>query len=126
MSQTNKKQSTFDEYECGNGPRPPVPGEESHMSKMTTEGASTSTSSKSNSNRSPPSQTEFYNRIGKWQGDFSYFLDDHEGADLLLKYVEEEGEHTIDNIRLKFYFSCEGLKQEPNEKRRRKLIGLIE
>lgn len=38
--QTKKSAKQFDDYESGNGPRPPVPGEESNMSKMTTEGIS--------------------------------------------------------------------------------------
>lgn len=44
MSQHTKKQTKqFDEYESGNGPRPPVPGEESKMWKMTTEGSAAAT-----------------------------------------------------------------------------------
>lgn len=39
MSQQTKKQAKqIDEYDGGNGPRPPVPGEESELWKMTSEG----------------------------------------------------------------------------------------
>lgn len=41
--QTKKKAKQFDEYDNGNGPRPPVPGEESKLSKMTSEGSAAST-----------------------------------------------------------------------------------
>lgn len=108
MSQPTKKQSKeFNEYECGNGPRPPVPGEESQMSKMTTEGAS----GFSNSNRSPESRDPFSVRVTKWQESFEHLLADQEGLDLLLKFVkEEDGANSINSERLDLYFLCEGLK----------------
>lgn len=125
MSQPTKElNKKFDSYECG--PRPPVPGEESQMSKMTTECASNSTSSL-NSNRSHESDSAFTARIEKWQESFSSFLDDEEGVSLLLKFVKEEsGENSINSARLKFYFAVRGLKtQQLDEKKCRKLIKLI-
>lgn len=108
MSQPIKKQSKeFNEYECGNGPRPPVPGEESQMSKMTTEGAC----GFSHTDPSPESQDPFSVRATKWQNSFDYLLTDKEGLDLLLKFVkEEDGANSINSRRLELYFACEGLK----------------
>lgn len=122
---TRNKSKKFDEYECINGPRPPVPGEESQISKMTTEGASNSTSS-SNSNRSPDSENSYIIRIKKWQESFTSLLADNEGVQLLLKFVEEEaGIESINYTRLKFYFAVEGLKLQREEKIIRKLIRRI-
>lgn len=108
MSQQIKKQSKqFDEYECGNGPRPPVPGEESQVSKMTTEGASGT----SNSSRSPEVEDAFTKRVTKWQENLEFLLADTEGLALLRKFVKEElGEDSIHSKRWDFYFVCEGLK----------------
>lgn len=39
--QTRKSAKQFDDYDSGSGPRPPVPGEESNLSKMTNEGGAT-------------------------------------------------------------------------------------
>ncbi|XP_055311072.1 axin [Sitodiplosis mosellana] len=128
MSQTTKKQSNeFNEYDSGNGPRPPVPGKESEATKMTTEGASNSTSSSnSNSNRSPDAECSFSARIRKWQESFGCLLADNEGVELLLKFVEEEaGLNSIHYIRLKLYFAVEGLKLQREEKIIRKLIRRI-
>lgn len=126
MSQSGKKQSKeFNEYEGGNGPRPPVPGKESETAKMTTEGASNSTSS-SNSNRSSDAEHSFSARIRKWQESFTCLLADNEGVELLLKFVEEEaGVDSINFIRLKLYFAVEGLKLQREEKLIRRLIRRI-
>lgn len=109
MSQQTKNQSKqFDEYECGNGPRPPVPGEESQISKMTTECASERTS---NASRSPEVEDAFTKRVTKWQENLEFLLADTEGLDLLRKYVKDEcGEDSIHSKRWDFYFVCEGLK----------------
>lgn len=117
----------FNEYECGNGIRPPVPGEESQASKMTTESASNSTSSSnSNPNHSPDSEITFLARIKKWQQSFTSLLADNEGVELLLKFVEEEaGIGSINYTRLKFYFAVEGLKLQREEKIIRRLIRRI-
>lgn len=108
MSQQTKKQSKqFDEYECGNGPRPPVPGEESQISKMTTEcGSSTSYAS-----RSPECEDAFTKRVTKWQENLEFLLADTEGLALLRRFVKDElGEDSIHSKRWDFYFVCEGLK----------------
>lgn len=126
MSQPTTKKLTkeFDDYECGNGPRPPVPGEESQLSKMTTEGASNSTTS-SNSNPTPETDTAFA-RIEKWQESFVNFLADQEAVKLLLQFVREEGGiRSINETRLLFYFAVEGLKQHRDEKKIRRLIRMI-
>lgn len=95
------------------------------MSKMTTEGASHSTSS-SNSNRSPDASTA---RIEKWQESLSGLMTDEEGRKLLYKFVEQEaGESSIHYTRLTFYFVVDGLRnfeQNTDEKIIRKLIKKI-
>lgn len=126
MSQPTKKQTKeFNEYEGGNGPRPPVPGKESEAAKMTSEGASNSTSS-SSSSRSPDAELSFTARIQKWQESFTCLLADNEGIELLLKFVEEEaGVNSVNYIRLKLYFAVEGLKLQHEEKLIRRLIRRI-
>ncbi|XP_031626193.1 axin-like isoform X2 [Contarinia nasturtii] len=123
MSQSTKKPiKDFGEYECGNGPRPPVPGEESQMSKMTTESASHSTSS-SNSNRSPDLDGASTTRIEKWQESLSGLMNDQEGRNLLYQFVEQEaGKNSLDYTRLVFYFAVDGLKLHADKKIIRKLI----
>lgn len=131
MSQPTKKQSKeFDEYECGNGPRPPVPGEECKMSKMTTEGASTSTTNpNSNSNQSPESESVFSARISGWNLGFDHLLDDErkeEGVQLLMKFVEDDsGIDSTDYTLINFYFLIEGLKQIQDETKILRLIRSI-
>ncbi|XP_037039635.1 axin isoform X2 [Bradysia coprophila] len=101
----------IDEYEC-NGPRPPVPGQESRMSRMTesdTDGRSHRTSVAS---------------FSKWNT-LTGLLEDEEGLTLFKKYVERDArpEHSA---RLDFYFVCEGLKQYKDDPRlARKCISLI-
>lgn len=120
MSQPSKKQlNQFDEYECGSGPRPPVPGEESQVSKMTTEGAcgttttTTATATAINANRSPDSEDSFTNRVNKWQENLQFLMADTEGRKLIYDFVKEEcGEDSIHCARLKFYYACDGLKVE--------------
>lgn len=113
MSQPAKKQSKqFDEYECGNGPRPPVPGEESQISKMTTEGACCSTL---NSNRSPDIDDTFTNRVEKWLQKLEFLLADQEGRLLIYNFVKEECDNNPNDsncARLNFYYACDGLKVE--------------
>lgn len=139
MSQQTKKQAKqFDEYENGNGPRPPVPGEESKMSKMTTEGGAAaatipttvaaSSSGPSNAaaaataaNRSPPpppyppsqspqsSTDSFGIRVSRWQQNFENLLADQEGVGLLFKFVQFGGKDSKHSKQLEFYFACDGL-----------------
>lgn len=113
MSQPAKKQSKqFDEYECGNGPRPPVPGEESQVSKMTTEGACCSTS---NSNQSPDIDDTFTHRVDKWLKKLEFLLADQEGRILIYNFVKEECDNNPNDsncARLSFYYACDGLKVE--------------
>lgn len=45
------------------------------------------------------------------------------GAELFKTYVESEG--GIHKERLNFYFACEGLKQESDPEKTKKIIGLI-
>lgn len=124
MSQPTKKQSReFYGYECGNGPRPPVPGEESQVSKMTTEGAFESTS---NPDRSPEVESSFSSRISRWQENLFHLLNDPEGLELLFKFVREEvGEDSKLSKQLYFYFACRGLKCEEDMSTSRKLIRMI-
>lgn len=124
MSQPIKKQSKkFDEYECGNGPRPPVPGEESQVSKMTSESAFGSTS---NVNKSPESELSFSSRVSKWQVNLPSLLADQEGSNLLFKFVKEEDpENSVAYKRLCFYFACEGFRMQENNPKLRRLIRAI-
>lgn len=130
MNQTVKlKQSKdFDKYDCGSGPRPPVPGEESRSTKMTAEDVTCN--STLNLNRSPnldsPTTADLIIRISNWQKDFFYILDDQDGIKLLFKYVEEDaGKDSIDYARLKFYFACRGLKTQSEDDNQRRLISAI-
>lgn len=123
MSQPTKKQSKdFYEYDSGNGPRPPVPGEESKESKMTTEGAF---GSASNTHRSPESESNsFTSRVSKWQENLLSLLVDQDGLNLLFKFVKEEAGGT-ESKQLDFYFACEGLKQLNDMKDMSKVRKLI-
>lgn len=132
MNQTVKlKQSKdYDKYECGSGPRPPVPGEESRSTKMIAEDEYSSTSNLNQLTPSPPLTdkltTDLCERIEKWQKDFFNILDDQEGYHLLRKFVKEDaGEESIDYARLQFYFACRGLKNEKDEDNQRKFTSAI-
>lgn len=149
MSQQAKKQAKqFDDYESGNGPRPPVPGEESKMSKMTTEGgaeaAATATTASlpgtsAATNRSPPppyppsqspqpSTDSFEIRVSRWQQNLEYLLADQDGAKLLLSFVRDGGDNSKHLNHVDFYFACEGLKywNDMNDMEKvRKVTGAI-
>lgn len=147
MSQQTKKQAKqFDDYDSGNGPRPPVPGEESKISKMTTEGGAAAaaatatllpgTSNVAATNRSPPppyppsqspqpSTDSFEIRVLQWQQNLGYLLADQEGVNLLLKFVRDGGEDSKHSKQLEFYFACEGLKVLNDVKKERAVTGLI-
>lgn len=59
----------------------------------------------------------------KWASTLSSLLEDREGVELFKKYVEAEG--GIDADRLKFYFACEGLKQQSDHDKVKLIIGAI-
>ncbi|XP_053660845.1 axin [Anopheles marshallii] len=99
----------FDDFHSS-GPRPPVPGEESRR-KMT----ETSHSDRTRDG-SPPSYV-------RWAQKLAYLLEDGDGAELFKRYVELEGEEPSN--RLKFYFACEGLKQQTDPDKVTQLIGAI-
>ncbi|XP_035773343.1 axin-like isoform X2 [Anopheles albimanus] len=98
----------IDDFTCS-GPRPPVPGEESRR-KMTETGRP------DRSRDSPPSYV-------RWAQKLSHLLEDVDGAELFKRYVELEGE--VPANRLKFYFACEGLKQQTDPEKITQLIGAI-
>lgn len=75
----------------------------------------TSSSSSSQSSSTPPCL--------QWARTLSSLLEDREGAELFKSYVEQEG--GIHKERLNFYFACEGLKQESDPEKTKKIIGLI-
>lgn len=75
----------------------------------------TSSSSSSQSTATPPCL--------QWARTLSSLLEDREGAELFKGYVEQEG--GIHKERLNFYFACEGLKQESDPEKTKKIIGLI-
>ncbi|XP_053679618.1 axin isoform X2 [Anopheles nili] len=99
----------FDDFHCS-GPRPPVPGEES-CRKMTE-----SSHTDRNRDGSPPSYV-------RWAQKLANLLEDGDGAELFKRYVELEGEEPSN--RLKFYFACEGLKQQTDPEKVTQLIGAI-
>lgn len=75
----------------------------------------TSSSSSTQSSSTPPCL--------QWARTLSSLLEDREGAELFKAYVEQEG--GIHKERLNFYFACEGLKQESDPEKTKKIIGLI-
>ncbi|KAH8383287.1 hypothetical protein KR009_007720 [Drosophila setifemur] len=97
-----------DDNECS-GPRPPVPGEESRVKKMTEGVAETS-------KNSPPSYLN-------WARTLNHLLEDRDGVELFKKYVEEEA--PAYNDHLNFYFACEGLKQQTDPEKVKQIIGAI-
>ncbi|KAH8363576.1 hypothetical protein KR084_011757 [Drosophila pseudotakahashii] len=97
-----------DDNECS-GPRPPVPGEESRVKKMTEGVAETS-------KNSPPSYLN-------WARTLNHLLEDRDGVELFKKYVEEEA--PAYNDHLNFYFACEGLKQQTDPEKIKQIIGAI-
>ncbi|XP_033167532.1 axin isoform X4 [Drosophila mauritiana] len=97
-----------DDNECS-GPRPPVPGEESRVKKMTEGVADTS------KNSSP----SYLN----WARTLNHLLEDRDGVELFKKYVEEEA--PAYNDHLNFYFACEGLKQQTDPEKIKQIIGAI-
>lgn len=132
MNQSGKSKQfkEFDDDECGgSGPRPPVPGEESCFSKMTSEDASTSSSvplSQSPTHATAATHAVTLNSIAKWQEQLVYLLTDQQGVQLLRKFVDEEaGRNSIDFYRLEFYFACEGLKHLNDEKKLKTLMKVI-
>ncbi|XP_064553212.1 axin isoform X2 [Drosophila montana] len=94
--------------ECS-GPRPPVPGEESRVKKMTEGVIDTS-------KNSPPSYLN-------WARTLNHLLEDRDGVELFKKYVEEEA--PAYNDHLNFYFACEGLKQQTDPEKVKQIIGAI-
>lgn len=105
----NPNQKYLDDYESS-GPRPPVPGQESRIYKMT-EGPSGDCS-----RTSPPSHC-------KWHQNLTNLLEDAEGAELFKRYVETEG--GIHSDRLNFYFACEGLKQQSDDAKVKQMVRAI-
>lgn len=103
----------FNEYDSS-GPRPPIPGEETAKNFKMIDAYLTSSSSSSQSTTPPCLQ---------WARTLSNLLEDREGAELFKTYVESEG--GIHKERLNFYFACEGLKQESDPEKTKKIIGLI-
>ncbi|KFB36196.1 hypothetical protein ZHAS_00003281 [Anopheles sinensis] len=99
----------LDDFTCS-GPRPPVPGEETRR-KMTEV-----SHSDRNKDGSPPSYVRWAQKLGN-------LLEDGDGAELFKRYVELEGEEPSN--RLKFYFACEGLKQQTDPEKITQLIGAI-
>lgn len=59
----------------------------------------------------------------KWARTLSCLLEDREGVDLLKRYAESEGGIQAD--QLNFYFACEGLKQQSDPEKVKKMINAI-
>lgn len=151
--QTKKSAKQFDNYDSGNGPRPPVPGEESNMSKMTTEGSAAAAAAQASAaayalspgatnaavatNRSPPpppyppsqspqpSADSFEIRVSRWQQNLENLLVDKEGLNLLFSFVQDGGEDSKHFKQLNFYFACEGLKVMNDMQKVRRVTRLI-
>ncbi|XP_065370738.1 axin isoform X2 [Calliphora vicina] len=98
----------YDDNECS-GPRPPVPGEECRVRKMT-EGLG------EHMRNSPPSYLN-------WARTLNHLLEDRDGVELFKKYVEEEA--PAYNDHLNFYFACEGLKQQTDPEKIKQIIQAI-
>lgn len=101
----------IDEYECS-GPRPPVPGQESRVSKMT-EGF---TPERNHHKASLASYSKWNTLMG--------LLEDAEGLKLFKRYVERDAK-IEDSARLDFYIICEGLKLYHDEDQARSCILAI-
>lgn len=86
----------IDEYECS-GPRPPVPGQESSLSKMT--------ESAIERNLHRTQSLASYSQWNTLEG----LLADVEGKKLFKKYVDSDAKRE-DSHRLHFYILCDGLK----------------
>ncbi|XP_055640581.1 axin isoform X2 [Toxorhynchites rutilus septentrionalis] len=98
----------FDDLTCS-GPRPPVPGKESRP-KMT---------ESLHQNKSRISPPAYY----KWADKLTYLLEDGDGAELFRRFLDLEGAEHVNH--LKFYFACEGLKQESDPEKVTQLIVQI-
>ncbi|KAH8275975.1 hypothetical protein KR044_011371, partial [Drosophila immigrans] len=91
------------------GPRPPIPGEESRVKKMT-EGVINTVKNL------PPSYLN-------WARTLNHLFEDRDGMELFKKYVEEEA--PAYNDHLNFFFACEGLKQQTDPEKVKQIIGAI-
>lgn len=105
-STTTKQTKDLDDYSCSvNGPRWPVPGEESRA-QMTVDETS------QGKVMADAKATEQLQRILKWQEDLDHLLDDQEGVALFLQFVKQDaGDDSAHFRRLQFYFACIGLKR---------------
>ncbi|XP_063708556.1 axin [Culicoides brevitarsis] len=110
MSQFSNRQPQH-EYEWSE-PRPPIPGKESRQ--KLTEGMEYS--GEGCSYKSTPS-------CFKWATSLSALLQDPAGVQLFKQYAESEGGIHAD--WLKFYFACEGLKQQVDPEKIKQIIGAI-
>lgn len=126
MSQATKSKQTkdLDEYDCGgNGPRWPVPGEESRI-QMTVDDSSQHAKMMADATKA----NDQLHRIAKWQHDLSHLLADQDGVSLFFEYVKRDaGTDSIHCRRLEFYFACNGLKSsdDKDESRIRQIISVI-
>lgn len=59
----------------------------------------------------------------RWATSLATLLDDPEGVELLTEYAKSEG--GVHDDRIKFYFACEGLKQETDPEKIKQLIRAI-
>lgn len=127
MSQQTESKPTTDHdgFDCGgNGPRWPVPGEESRTQMI---GDETNTAS-ANTMADNLEATARLQRIKNWQRDLKYLLDDQDGLALLFGFLERDtGIDSVHYHRLKFYFACDGLRlsDESDEIRIGQLINAI-
>lgn len=121
-STTTKQTKDLDDYSCSvNGPRWPVPGEESRA-QMTVDETS------QGKVMADAKATEQLQRILKWQEDLDQLLNDEEGVALFFQFVEQDaGTDSAHYRRLQFYFACNGLKRADgsDEGRLRQLINAI-
>lgn len=72
---------------------------------------------------SSPTHTSSSPSCLKWARTLSSLLEDRDGVELFKRYVESEG--GIHSDRLKFYFACEGLKQQNDPDKMKQIIGAI-
>lgn len=124
MSQatSSKQAKDLDEYDCGgNGPRWPVPGEESRM-QMTME----DTNHRANIMAEAKRLAELLQRINSWQNDLSNLLYDQDGINLFREFVKQDaGTDSIHYCQLEFYLACRGLQLAEDESQIRRYINAI-
>lgn len=59
----------------------------------------------------------------RWAESLHFLLQDREGVELFKKYADSQGGADAD--RVKFFFACEGLKQQIDPSKVKQIVGAI-